>query len=79
MQHHTNPKSTSDWIVGSMMALFGVIGLIMAGRARDDEIFIFGLSLLAFALLFIGGQMRRHYAMAHRPGAKMGTKGGHHG
>ena len=57
-------ETTSSWVVGAMMALFGIIGLIMAGRARDDEIFVFGLSLLGFALVFIAGLMRRHFGAA---------------
>lgn len=50
----------SDWLVGIMMAFFGLLGLWMAAGARDDEIYVFGWSLTAFAVVFIGGLVRRH-------------------
>ncbi len=52
---------SSDWIVGPMMAVFGLIGLIMASRAHDDEIYLFGLSLAGFATAFLFGLVRVHF------------------
>jgi hypothetical protein len=51
----------SDLIVGIMMAVFGLIGLILASGATDNEMYVFGLSLAGFSVVFILGLMRRHY------------------
>jgi hypothetical protein len=51
----------SGFIVGVTVALFGLLGLIMASGAYDNEIFIFGLSLAGFAVLFDIGLIRRHF------------------
>ncbi len=51
----------SDWIVGLMMALFGLLGLVMAANAYDDAFYLFGLSLAAFALIFDFGLVKAHF------------------
>lgn len=51
----------SDVIVGAMVMVFGLIGLALAAHARDDEMYVFGLSLAGFAVLFVFGQIRRHF------------------
>jgi hypothetical protein len=51
----------SDLIVGLMMAMLGLIGLILASGAQDDEMYVFGLSLAGFAMVFLFGQIRRHF------------------
>jgi hypothetical protein len=51
----------SNLIVGLLMLVFGIIGLILASGALDDEMYVFGLSLFGFACLFIFGQIRRHF------------------
>ena len=51
----------SDLIVGLMMTVFGVIGLVLASGATDDEMYLFGLSLAGFAVIFDIGLIRRHY------------------
>jgi cytochrome c oxidase cbb3-type subunit 1 len=38
-------ERVSDWVVGTLVAVFGCVGLIMGVGARDEEIFIFGFSL----------------------------------
>jgi hypothetical protein len=68
-----NSESISDWIVGAMVAVFGLIGLLMAIRARDTEIFIFGASLAVFAGVFINDLRRRHGAA---PAPKEGSTHG---
>jgi len=55
---------TSDMVVGTMMVALGLLGLVMASRAIDEEIFIFGLSLAGFAVVFVMGQIRRHFDRA---------------
>ena len=54
----------SDLIVGLLMAVFGLAGLILASGAMDDAMYVFGLSLFGFAVLFILGLLRRHFDRA---------------
>ena len=54
----------SDIIVGLLMAVFGIVGLVLAAGAMDDEMYVFGFSLFAFAVAFIFGLIRRHYDRA---------------
>lgn len=51
----------SGFIVGMIVAVLGLIGLIMASGAYDNAIFVFGLSLAGFAVLFDIGLIRRHF------------------
>lgn len=57
-------ENISAWIVAVLMMALGLIGLIMASGALDDEIYIFGLSLAGFAVLFCFGLIRRHFDRA---------------
>lgn len=52
------------------MAVFGLIGLVLAAGATDNGIYIFGLCLAGFAIVFDVGLIRRHYdkAEAYRRG-----------
>ena len=54
----------SDIVVGLMMAVFAIIGLVLGAGAMDDEMYVFGLSLFLFSVLFIVGQIRRYYDRA---------------
>jgi FtsH-binding integral membrane protein len=54
-------NNVSDIIVGLMMALFGLIGLFLVAGAADAEMYIFGLGLCLFAVLFDFGLIKRHY------------------
>ena len=42
----------SHWIMGILAGVSGLIGLFMAGAARDTGIFWFGLTLAAYGVLF---------------------------
>jgi len=53
-----------DFVVGALMAVFGLIGLFLAAGAADDEMYVFGLSLAGFAGIFIFGLVKRHYDRA---------------
>ena len=62
--------TVSDWAVGLLVAVLGLAGLFLAAGALDDEIYIFGLGLTAFAVLFDLGLIRAHFdrsAAAKRP------------
>jgi cytochrome c oxidase cbb3-type subunit 1 len=50
-----------DAAIGIFVALLGLIGLIQAAGATDDGIYVFGLSLLAFAVVFDLGLVKRHF------------------
>ena len=51
----------SDLCTGLLMAVLGLIGLLLASGAHDNEMYVFGLSLAGFAAVFVFGLMRRHY------------------
>jgi hypothetical protein len=51
----------SDLVVGVMMAVFGLLGLLLASRAHDNEMYVFGLALAGLACAFVFGQIRRHF------------------
>ncbi|MDE2583208.1 MAG: hypothetical protein KGL52_16345 [Rhodospirillales bacterium] len=52
---------TGDIVVGLMVAALGLLGLFLAARAWDDEMYLFGLALAGFAVLFDFGVVRRHF------------------
>jgi hypothetical protein len=43
------------------MAVLGLVGLILASGAVDDEIYIFGLGLAGLAVLFDIGIIKAHF------------------
>src|SRR6516162_4632674 len=45
-------EEVSDIVVGVLVLVLGLIGLKMASGALDDEIYVFGLSMALFAVLF---------------------------
>jgi hypothetical protein len=58
----------SHWIMGILSALFGLVGLFMAGAARDFGILFFGLALALFAVLFCWFMIKTAYDEAGRHG-----------
>jgi hypothetical protein len=50
-----------DLIVGLMMGLFGLIGLFLVAGATDSAMYVFGLSLTGFAMVFDFGLIKRHF------------------
>jgi hypothetical protein len=67
----------SDLFVGIMVAVFGLIGLILAAGATDNEIYVFGLCLAGFAAVFIVGLIRRHYDKIDLRQKLLRGEGGH--
>ncbi len=51
----------SDLIVGLMMAGFGLVGLFLVAGAADVEMYIFGIALSGFAILFDLGLIKRYH------------------
>ncbi len=54
------------WIAGGLVAILGSAGLFVAAAAHDSALYVFGLALFAFALLFIFSQIRQAFAAAAR-------------
>jgi 4-hydroxybenzoate polyprenyltransferase len=46
-----------DITVGVFVGVLGLVGLVLAGGALDQEIYLFGLGLFAFAVVFDWGLM----------------------
>lgn len=69
----------SDLIVGLMMVVFGLVGLVLGAGAVDDEMYVFGLSLFAFACAFILGLIRQHYNRRDAARAVVRAGDTHHG
>ena len=65
----------SDVVVGLMVAALGLLGLLLVARAWDAEMYLFGLALAGFAILFDFGLLRRHYD--RRDAALAARRGGH--
>lgn len=61
-----------DILVGLLVTVLGLVGLVMASGALDDEIFIFGLSLAGFAVLFDVGLVKAHFDRVDAARAKAG-------
>ena len=59
----------SHWIMGILSALFGLIGLFMAGAALDFGILFFGLALALFSVLFCWWMIKTAYDEAEHTAA----------
>ena len=53
-----------DIVVGLMVTGFGFAGLFLAAGSLDDEMYVFGMSLTAFAVAFVLGLVARHFDRA---------------
>jgi hypothetical protein len=51
----------SDFIVGILVAVLGVLGLFLVSGAVDNEMYIFGLALFVFACLFDLGLIKASF------------------
>jgi hypothetical protein len=69
-------EEVSDIVVGVLVLVLGLIGLKMASGALDDEIYVFGLSMALFAVLFEFGLIRRYF---DRQEAAARARAGTHG
>jgi cytochrome c oxidase cbb3-type subunit I len=68
MERGMNGVRAGDLAVGFLVAALGLLGLIQAAGAADVEIYVFGLSLLGFAVVFDFGLLRRHFdTVGHWP------------
>lgn len=54
-------ETLSDWMVGIAVAGLGLIGVVLAAHALDNEMSVFGYGLFAFAVAFDLNLMRRRF------------------
>lgn len=59
----------SYWIMGTMAAVMGLLGLLMAGAAKDSGILAFGLGLSLFGVLFCWFMIKTSFDEAERNAA----------
>jgi hypothetical protein len=53
--------SFGDIVVGVFVAALGLVGLLLVAGALDQGMYIFGLSLFGFAVLFDFGLVRKYF------------------
>jgi hypothetical protein len=51
----------SEYVVGTLVLVLGLVGLVLASGALDGEMYLFGLSLAGFALVFEIRLIKRHF------------------
>ena len=51
----------SSWLVGGLSAALGLLGLVLASRAHDGAVELFGMVLFLYSVLFAFGLIRRAY------------------
>ena len=56
------------WIGSGIVALLGVVGLFLSASARDTGIYLFGLALFAFAIIYIFRQIKDAFDRAESAG-----------
>ena len=54
-------EETMLWIVSGLVGLGGIIGLFLASGAADTGIYVFGMGLFVFAVLFIFSRIKGAY------------------
>jgi hypothetical protein len=59
---------TAKWCIGGFVAVFGVIGLFLAAGAADRGIYVFGLAVAAFAVLFVFALIKQAFDALERAG-----------
>ena len=59
-------EDVSAWCVGVLVAALGLAGVVLAAGARDDGMYVFAWSLIAFAGAFVFSLMRMTYARKDR-------------
>jgi hypothetical protein len=61
-------QATLIWIGSGVVALLGIVGLFLSANARDNGIYLFGLTLFVFALVFIFRQIKDAFDRAEAAG-----------
>ena len=61
-------QETLIWIGSGIVALLGIVGLFLSANARDGGIYLFGLALFAFAVIYIFRQIKDAFDRAEAAG-----------
>ena len=61
-------RATFIWIGGGLVALLGLVGLFMSAGAIDNGIYLFGLALFAFSIVYIFRQIKDAFDRAEEAG-----------
>jgi len=64
---------TLKWIVGGLVGVTGVFGLFLAANAEDRGIYVFGLGLAAFAIIYVFAQMKQGFDASARSARATGS------
>jgi len=59
-------EGTLKWIVGGLVGGLGIFGLFLAANAQDRGIYVFGLGLAAFAIIYVFAQMKQGFDASDR-------------
>jgi hypothetical protein len=59
------------FIVGGLVVLLGLIGLFLAASAKDDGIYLFGLAVAAFAVLWVFGAIKKAFDSIESAGSAL--------
>jgi hypothetical protein len=54
-------EEVSAVVIALLMLILGLTGLVLASGALDNEMYVFGLSLAAFAAVFELGLIKAHF------------------
>jgi hypothetical protein len=57
---------TAKWCVGGFVGVLGLIGLFLAAGAADRGIYVFGMALAAFAVLFVFALIKQGFDALER-------------
>jgi hypothetical protein len=64
---------TLKWIVGGLVGVVGIFGLFLAANAGDRGVYVFGLGLAAFAIIYVFGQMKQGFDASARGASAAGS------
>jgi galactitol-specific phosphotransferase system IIC component len=54
-------EGTGRWVFGGVFVLVAILGLALASAAKDNVMYVVGLVVFAFAVLFVFGLMQRTF------------------
>jgi len=54
-------EETAKWIAGGLVSLVGIVGLFLAANAVDGGIYIFGLALAGFSIIYVFALIRHAF------------------
>lgn len=57
---------TAKWLMGGFVGLLGLVGLFLAAGASDRGIYVFGMALAAFAVIFVFALIKQGFDALER-------------